>query len=604
MPIPKPVLTFVVGVTGHRSARLKDEHRNRIAQQLADVCGNIEAECQAQLDQNLDLYAEPQPRLQMISSLADGTDAMAVEQCPGTWTVAGILPLPEGDYVSLLRSTALPAQADQAIAEFTAARRRAARVATLPPLPAQDASELARSRDFLLRQIDLLVAVWDGSPPDLPGGTADVVDCAAEAGIPIIWIAADRVQKAWAISSIDDANREGQMADATSGPIADIVRRELGVSGRHVPLREPWDVVSHDADPDQRLNEFLKEDFLAGSEDVTGAWAPFLAALPAQDEFSKRVQDILLPRFVAADALATHYGRRYRVAYICAYLLSACAVAAALASFLLPSGTHHESVPIQEVCLATVEFILVALIVAIVSHGRRKRWHDRWLDYRALAETLRHLRFLGPLGQYEKRAYLESAARPGAAWMLWYFRATMRELGMPTGDLGPDYQRRVLNAIVASELESQIDYHVRNLKRLRRRHRMLHTLGDICFGSALLVLILFLGAWIVSVSGYGGALANKLAVIAPFVTACTAFLPALGAAFAGIRFTGDFEGFAERSAQTGSQLDSLRQRYDFALDRLDFDISAGVVFESARIMAADINGWTSLYSRKHLTLPG
>ena len=92
--------------------------------------------------------------------------------------------------------------------------------------------------------------------------------------------------------------------------------------------------------------------------------------------------------------------------------------------------------------------------------------------------------------------------------------------------------------------------------------------------------------------------------LAPYVTAVTAFLPALGAAFAGIRFTGDFEGNAERSAQTGAQLDLLRQRYDLALDRLDFDTTAGVVFESARIMAADISGWTSLYSRKHLTLPG
>jgi hypothetical protein len=62
--------------------------------------------------------------------------------------------------------------------------------------------------------------------------------------------------------------------------------------------------------------------------------------------------------------------------------------------------------------------------------------------------------------------------------------------------------------------------------------------------------------------------------------------------------------FAERSAQTGSELDALKQRCDVARDRLDFDMTADVLFESARIMAADINGWTTLYSRKHLTLPG
>jgi hypothetical protein len=127
-------------------------------------------------------------------------------------------------------------------------------------------------------------------------------------------------------------------------------------------------------------------------------------------------------------------------------------------------------------------------------------------------------------------------------------------------------------------------------------------LGDICFGAALVILLLFLGTS--SISVYAPLIAPKLAKIAPYVTAITAFLPALGAAFAGIRFTGDFEGSAERSAQTGAQLDLLRQRYVLAVDRLDFDMSADVIFESARIMAADINGWTTLYTRKHLTLPG
>jgi hypothetical protein len=601
MPIPKPALAFVVGVTGHRSARLKDQHRDRIAQQLSDVFRNIEKECQAQLDRHIEFYAETKPRLRMISSLSDGADAMAVRQCPATWTITGLLPLPETEYIDTLRSTAPAGHGEKAVAEYAAARREAKQTTILPQSRPQDTRGLARSRDLLLRQIDVLVAVWDGGPAKHAGGTADTIDRAAEAGIPIIWIAAEKSQKPWVISHIEDASRETPMADATSGPIADIVRSELGISERRGPVRQPWDVDSHGLDAAIRLNEFLNEAVPASSEKVTPPWISFLAALPEQGGFSKRMEHILLPRFVAADALATHYGKRYRMAYVCAYLLSAFAVAAALTSFVLYGG-EHQAVPIGEAHLAAIEFFFIALIVAIVWRGQHKRWHDRWLDYRALAETLRHLRFLGPLGQYEKRAYLEAAARPGAGWMLWYFRATMRELGMPSGDLGPDYQRKVLTATVPAELEAQIGYHADNLKTLRRVHRGLHWLGNFCFAGALVVLVLFLAA--LSISEYVPALATKLANHAPKVTAITAFLPALGAAFAGIRFTGDFEGFAERSAQTGAQLDLLRQRYDLAMDRLDFDTSAGVVFESARIMAADINGWTSLYSRKHLSLPG
>lgn len=49
---------------------------------------------------------------------------------------------------------------------------------------------------------------------------------------------------------------------------------------------------------------------------------------------------------------------------------------------------------------------------------------------------------------------------------------------------------------------------------------------------------------------------------------------------------------------------SLKVHCTLAFDRLDFDMTADVLFEGAHVMAADINGWTTLYSRKHLTLPG
>lgn len=62
------------------------------------------------------------------------------------------------------------------------------------------------------------------------------------------------------------------------------------------------------------------------------------------------------------------------------------------------------------------------------------------------------------------------------------------------------------------------------------------------------------------------------------------------------------EGGAAGPTETGSELEAIKEHCD--LDQLDFDTPANVLFESARIMAVDINGWTTLYSRKHLSLPG
>jgi hypothetical protein len=184
MIIPKPVFTLAVGVTGHRAARLKNGQSSRIGRQLANVIANIEAECPAELDRRNEFRADLLPRIHLVSGLADGADTIAVQHCPAHWTTAGLLPCPEDRCVEMLR-TAVPAGgADRAVAEFTAARKSVKQIVILPLLRAQDANGLARSRDLLLRQIDILIAVWDGGLPEHAGGTADVVERATRPESP------------------------------------------------------------------------------------------------------------------------------------------------------------------------------------------------------------------------------------------------------------------------------------------------------------------------------------------------------------------------------------------------------------------------------------
>jgi hypothetical protein len=48
----------------------------------------------------------------------------------------------------------------------------------------------------------------------------------------------------------------------------------------------------------------------------------------------------------------------------------------------------------------TLELILITAIVHTVRRGHRERWHDKWLEYRALAEMLWDVRFLSYLGEH------------------------------------------------------------------------------------------------------------------------------------------------------------------------------------------------------------
>lgn len=91
------------------------------------------------------------------------------------------------------------------------------------------------------------------------GGTANVVESALEAGIPVIWIAADKVQRPWVILHLEDVRRKTENADATSDPIADIVKRELGASWRHTRHEGRWELDEVGANAETRLDDFLKE---------------------------------------------------------------------------------------------------------------------------------------------------------------------------------------------------------------------------------------------------------------------------------------------------------------------------------------------------------
>ena len=80
------------------------------------------------------------------------------------------------------------------------------------------------------------------------------------------------------------------------------------------------------------------------------------------------------------------------------------------------------------------------------------------------------------------------------------------------------------------------------------------------------------------------------------------FLPALGAAIAGVRATGDFDGFAERSRETRIRPSTLHGAYQRALKRLEFDLTAHTIAQTIRVMEEDLSDWRSLYSRKKLGL--
>ncbi|MER7045355.1 hypothetical protein [Streptomyces jumonjinensis] len=115
-----------------------------------------------------------------VSCIAAGADSLFAEEVTA---VGGrlIVVIPSRDYRA---RKVRPAHAPV----FDRLVDAAAEVVTLPYETARrDAYEAANAE--LLKRADRLVAVWDGSPPSGKGGTADTVELARAAGVPVdvVW---------------------------------------------------------------------------------------------------------------------------------------------------------------------------------------------------------------------------------------------------------------------------------------------------------------------------------------------------------------------------------------------------------------------------------
>jgi hypothetical protein len=422
---------------------------------------------------------------------------MAAAACPAGWQIEALLPFPTGEYLKDFHQSATGDGRD-VTGEFVDSLKRATTVTQLPdPRPHDRNRSYADAGGYLLRQIDLLIAVWDGEPPK-PGGTGAIAREAFEGHVPVVWLLTTAERPPRHNTAFDAAGTPvAPDADCTDGPLAAAL----------VPVfAAPAPTSNRDTRGSAResLQRYLKErwrarfflsayDFLkrvvncqwprpviqAPPFDLrTREWDAFIATAPDADNLRARLREVLLPRFIWADTLAVHFSHLYRSAYVMAYLLSAVAVFIALGGLFFDSG--HNALKVKAF-LVVLELVVIGWILAMIVIGRRRLWHERWLDYRALAENLRHGRFLAFVSEFGRiRSETPGGEEREPPWILWYLRATMREIGLPNAKLDGTYQWRLLNATLSHEIagpEGQIAYHRANSESARLIDHRLHQLG-------------------------------------------------------------------------------------------------------------------------------
>ena len=191
--------------------------------------------------------------------------------------------------------------------------------------------------------------------------------------------------------------------------------------------------------------------------------------------------------------------------------------------------------------------------------------------------------------------------------MLWYIPRHHARIGLPTATfdarLPEERAQRDAGGRIAGP-NGQLDYHRRTRKTLHHIDHLLHWAGTVCFVATATILLAFLILYGLQLAAGIGWLETFLLGVKPFVTFFSAGLPALGAAVAGIRVHGDFEGSTERSINMVAQLTGLKDDYEKAMARgVTLNETGEILILTAGIMSEDLAVWQELYGRKRLALP-
>jgi hypothetical protein len=545
---PKARLAFRVGVTGHRPERLPQADVTALTEPVRLALESVARVIAEVPKTHSSLYSPDTPVLRVISSLAEGADRIVAEEglrlgwqleCPLPFAIDEYeKDFEDGDSKSAFRS--LLGQATS-ILELDGARAHA------------DEAYAAAGR-MVLAQCDILLAIWDGQERHGRGGTAEVVEAALAQHIPVVWIKAHAPHDCRLLRASRGGAAESWWEAGEFNELSEHIRQLVlppQPEPHHGDLREKYFAETQPGQSVTLWESFrnLLADFrlqnclvrVADFESATAAeWGKELAEVPAdlkvppetarawETEWAQApalpeaTQKYLVGGFLKhtawSDKLADHYANLHRSAFVLNYGLGVLAVLFAVLAFCCWGYPWTSKV------LVCAELVTLIVIVAWWARSRWRQWHDRWIDYRLLAELLRVQRFLAPLGGSAPLARPgphQSYGDPRASWVYWHFKAVVRAAGMPSAQVDAAYLRAYRRFVWKQLVIDQWDYHHESVKR--RLSRLLHRIH----GLSVLLLLAVLAAGVVHLAsgeeteppGFRDAVLLVIAAVCPALAA-------------------------------------------------------------------------------------
>lgn len=620
-----PQLVVRAGLTGHRPNRLSVPPA-LISAQIEAVLNSMEEAARLVANEEPELYRSEPPVLRFTTGLARGTDEIGAEVAlRKNWQLQSVIAFDRQTFASLAVSDCTENEAADYRQRYATLLERSSSVLELRGNEQggflRDGYELVG--EVTLKQTDVLIGVWDGEPARGLGGSTHVMRMALQRGLPVVWIHATRTEEATKVylpgqSGTHDlaALTQWLFGSLVLGPPTipskkndqevrqrwrEFVAEEGGRTGRFPPFFQYLLVLGGKPWPKWPLHASVSEGVWADN------WQQFLRALESVDPIiAKHIADALWKPFRQVDHLAELYGRAYRGTYVLIYLLASLATVAGLSGLL-----WHAIKP----GLVVTELLMIIAMLVLTWIGRRNRWHERWLEYRAVAEQLRRARMGVWAGRsLEPSAPEGDASHAGASWASWYVRACVRQLPLIHTCATPAYVRLAVDTIDQLEIEGQKRFNQTNAKVQEHVHERLEWLETRLLGLLILACFFFLLIYGLNIDAFRtdfGVHSAELqqhwtSVLPDVMTFIGALVPALGAALLGVRSQGDFSAYASHSADTAAQLQailsSIRNWRESAVSDPDFEVLLDLVDRTTEALASDVFAWRMVYRRKVLTV--
>ncbi|MFN0178396.1 MAG: hypothetical protein ACKVZ0_06315 [Gemmatimonadales bacterium] len=509
----------------------------------------------------------------------------------------------------------------------------------------------------VLAHSDVLIAVWDGSPAAGPGGTAQIVADARAEGVPIIRVDCQTLDRIW----LDDkplleepaqiakhlrrlvappesaAERAKCEAYFNEVPTRGRLGQAFGTITSYLdrlrlePPREAPALPSGALTPAQEEPVHSNRGLTAIASSILMVVAPTLLAWPVglwraifprlpKDPRARRstfwgalrreasskgntpssnVAEVLEKgigdSYGWVNTLAEYYANRYRSAFTWIFSLAWVAAVAAVAGLV----THEIGWEYARV-FAAAEATAIAGVLGMVWWGTRRRFHERWVDYRLLAEQFRHLLFIWPLGISTPHLRLPAAPSVDdsrARWVGWYYRAFVRQLGLATTRFDQPHLEACRAILQAVELRLQARYHWDTRHKYERYHEVVHRRTVAMVVAALPVALLHLTPLPEAAAHWLGV---EPLVTSGILATIAVFLPSRAAALHGWATHADFQGAAIRSGQIREAIVALDQLVKL-LNPTDSAGLSRIALETARLMEGELGAWRTTALAKMLT---